>query len=723
MPAMWDRLRSTTPDLLPHKHRHLPARHHLAADRDKSYWQADFDNRLHSLNVAGGPYRYEIRKGKTVPQPPPSHQVSPSVEDPLDSSDPSFQHHRQQKSTSHHDAAEPELDLPSNSLGSPIAPDSDPATPNSLHSETETNMFGRPVLDQISPPSSPDLNARDGFTHDDVSPIGDEDDLDWFPQQAHRHAQHVPISPASPQTASSPPSASKTSIPTMRRDRRKIQEAAAAAMREAKSKAKDRQKQGSHAVGSRNGGVKLDPPAAPDVHEHEPEFGVKTTITSGAGPPPTFGQRMRQQLARSKPEPLETRPAWQGASGRSTLLHPLRDNLHVAPLNISPRFNKLTGRQGDPPYSASAASASPVSPFDAETAGGPVAALRRFLPSGSNSRIHHTGNEPAPLMRGGAQSYPSPPYAESPPVALPSPTSTSAQSSSHLAASSSTSTSPLAASNAASEAGKAIKRKPPPAAPLQVPKHATHQSVSSSVYSTHEDPSDAILPNQEATAPPEPWLQPPSRFSVTTYATSSVDSARLSGEEERPPLPLPPAFSSVMDRTRPIATDAQQAATSDPIVISMQSPYTASPLGMSDEDKAATFGLYRRSPLAGDDDREPSIMSTSKALPPAPPELSAADRVGQLNARLESLAYRRVNITRSIKQMTELMPTDHVLASADVVRRRELEKQKVEALKGELAEVQREEYDLGLKLHLAYKRLDRDSEYESSSLWVRRVTG
>lgn len=72
--------------------------------------------------------------------------------------------------------------------------------------------------------------------------------------------------------------------------------------------------------------------------------------------------------------------------------------------------------------------------------------------------------------------------------------------------------------------------------------------------------------------------------------------------------------------------------------------------------------------------------------------------------------------------MTELMPTDNLMASSQVLRKREAEKQKVEALKEELAEVQREEYDLGLKLHRAYKRLDKDAEFEPTTLWVRRVT-
>ena len=94
-----------------------------------------------------------------------------------------------------------------------------------------------------------------------------------------------------------------------------------------------------------------------------------------------------------------------------------------------------------------------------------------------------------------------------------------------------------------------------------------------------------------------------------------------------------------------------------------------------------------------------------------------------LNAQLRALANRRININRSIAQMTELMPTDKLMNTPEVVRKRESEKKKVEALRQELADVQREEYELGLKLHRAYKRLDREGEWEVTGLWVRRVTG
>lgn len=73
--------------------------------------------------------------------------------------------------------------------------------------------------------------------------------------------------------------------------------------------------------------------------------------------------------------------------------------------------------------------------------------------------------------------------------------------------------------------------------------------------------------------------------------------------------------------------------------------------------------------------------------------------------------------------MTELMPTDHIVVNTDVRRKRDEEKRKVEGLREEEADIRREEHEIGLRLHRAYKRKDKDAVYEPTGLWVRRVTG
>jgi len=73
--------------------------------------------------------------------------------------------------------------------------------------------------------------------------------------------------------------------------------------------------------------------------------------------------------------------------------------------------------------------------------------------------------------------------------------------------------------------------------------------------------------------------------------------------------------------------------------------------------------------------------------------------------------------------MTELMPTDSLVVTDEVRRKRELEKMKIERLRTEEADVRREEHDIGLRLHRAWKRRDKDAVYEPTGLWVRRITG
>lgn len=73
--------------------------------------------------------------------------------------------------------------------------------------------------------------------------------------------------------------------------------------------------------------------------------------------------------------------------------------------------------------------------------------------------------------------------------------------------------------------------------------------------------------------------------------------------------------------------------------------------------------------------------------------------------------------------MTELMPKDRIVETTEVRRKRDEEKRKVEHLREEEADIRQQEHELGLKLHRAWKRQDKDAVYEPTGLWVRRVTG
>ena len=118
-----------------------------------------------------------------------------------------------------------------------------------------------------------------------------------------------------------------------------------------------------------------------------------------------------------------------------------------------------------------------------------------------------------------------------------------------------------------------------------------------------------------------------------------------------------------------------------------------------------------------------AAANNAKMLPKSPPEVGSQDLISSLQAQLDDLANRRNNIMKSIRQMTELMPTDRVVETAEVRRKREDEKRKVDFLREEEADIRRQEHDIGLKLHRAWKRKDNDAAYEPTGLWVKRVTG
>lgn len=362
--------------------------------------------------------------------------------------------------------------------------------------------------------------------------------------------------------------------------------------------------------------------------------------------------------------------------------------------------------------------------------------------------------------------------------------------------------------------------------------HKPHESFSSSVYSRPDDDGDhdnahlasypasseLQLPRQPSNAirlstknlpslpganndPNSLFADPPSRFSITTYATSAnTSSPRASTDADAPPLPTPPkditlnhsyntadhnqsahgetmsaTNGSVLERRRPEMRGGfnkwdEPEGQEEPVKISLSKAWMTTagansaginaqnspprsrkepPRGPRDphkkpdskeKDKGAAgrgFGfsfLGPRSPPATSDSnsnssRPASILSNvDKDLPPAPSQAPASatstgDRINQLNSLLQDLANRRLNINRAIRQMTELMPQDNLMLPDEVRRKRELEKRKIEELNLKLADIGREEYDLGMKLHRAYKKLDQQTEYEPTTLWVRRATG
>ncbi|KAF6239134.1 hypothetical protein HO173_003007 [Letharia columbiana] len=188
--------------------------------------------------------------------------------------------------------------------------------------------------------------------------------------------------------------------------------------------------------------------------------------------------------------------------------------------------------------------------------------------------------------------------------------------------------------------------------------------------------------------------QPPSRFSSTTYATTTYDSP-----------PTTPELSSNSPSMSAISTTPNS-------ILNRKRPVP--PAGISNSKVTA------RKPT-------PSELGTPKqvpegkrkSLPKSPPEVEATSRIASLQAKLDNLHQRRKNLQTVIHELTNVVQPSSI--AYDMASRQEI-KRTVDALGKELAEVGKDEHETGLMLHRALKRDDEFAAYEPTSIWVRRVT-
>ncbi|KAI1143536.1 hypothetical protein F5Y05DRAFT_156869 [Hypoxylon sp. FL0543] len=710
---MFDRLRNTPKDRGPQLNR-----------KKLEAWQNSRDSSSTGRGVKGGDsqYQYSIRAGGP-PQRPPR--------------DPNYAPERHQNRQSLQPA--PPVQAPSqyrpSGYGRPVSSVYSQPSPEAATFAAQQLRLEVPRSDpnEISPPSSPDaLSPRDEPNPGDVSPIEEIPDM-----------SQLAVGPEGPRTES------RSNIPMIRRERRKNSDAAMNALRETKSRERLRQTRpyGHDVRWDPNTGEPTTDSKGRPSQVNPQEFVQGLGTRAGSVSPPqikqtqqgqiSFGDRLRrirQPSGSAQPEPAPApRPEWRGASGRTTLVAPVNDKKDVAPLKLPRKSSKRAPRD--------TSVLSPVSSAESESATSPPAQGLGIHNGGFNRR---TSTQLSPQPRSPAspsiavtnpsansQTYPSPPLSDdnmAPVRNSPAPRGQE----NHP---------PQQQSLQVPSNDKAIRRKP-----AGVPGHYPQQSTSSSIYSQpepHAHPALASAPPLDTSA--DGWTQPPSRFSVTTYATSQQSSTpreSIDIDQNAPPVPTPPQQftqqqqqqrepspapgSSILDRKRPVVSGYDGARSRgsspiEPVKISLDSYYMTSAVSRPRQISQGGVGQDRNASRLS----IASLPDKDKSLPPAPPETQSQtqDRVAQLNAKLQALGNRRINLNTAIKQMTELMPTDNLLASSAVIQKREEEKRKVEALRLELAEVERESYELGLKLHRAYKRMDRDAEYEPTTLWVRRVTG
>ena len=398
------------------------------------------------------------------------------------------------------------------------------------------------------------------------------------------------------------------------------------------------------------------PPGLRQIHQPTGlMLGYEASVSAQPKAQASFGERVRKLKAQTAPA---DKPEWKGVTGRVTLVSPVVDQPQIPPLNIPRKSSK---RVASPPVSGSSTLVSDIRSGVGETGTASMQQSERVDPT-IRSVLSNSG-------RNSPRVFTPPTSITPPPIASP-PTQ-----------------------NNNSQIRKDL--------PVEVQAHNKSDSEGTIERNFREALKNSFPSNSES------YEQPPSRFSVTTYAPSEAGKTpRASIDTDWPPMPTPPQQyttsqqpSPILNRKRPKVSEDKKATTRkavsiEPVLISM----------------ASSIASERASNIA-------------KTLPQTPAEAESHDPITSFQSQLDNLAHRRINITRSIRQMTELMPTDHIVVNADVRRKRDEEKRKVEGLREEEADIRREEHEIGLRLHRAYKRKDKDAIYENTGLWVRRVTG
>ncbi|KAL5338714.1 hypothetical protein BJX70DRAFT_388436 [Aspergillus crustosus] len=188
--------------------------------------------------------------------------------------------------------------------------------------------------------------------------------------------------------------------------------------------------------------------------------------------------------------------------------------------------------------------------------------------------------------------------------------------------------------------------------------------------------------------------EPRSRFSVTTYDPTEIGSAAPSPRSSI--TPSPPAS---------ILETASQSSDTARSIMSRARPVPSANIAINKRPV--------RKPT-------PSEIPSNKALPPNPAEMTAQGRIEMLEAKRNDLGRRKININTIINELTQVIQPSSI--AYDMAAREEVKKT-VASLNNELAEIKKEEHDIGLKLVRAWKkREDEDFYGQGGSLWVQRVT-
>lgn len=248
----------------------------------------------------------------------------------------------------------------------------------------------------------------------------------------------------------------------------------------------------------------------------------------------------------------------------------------------------------------------------------------------------------------------------------------------------------------------------------QPPTEATNSEVQTNTDRTPPRPTTPTskVPRKSSEATPGSTGSkdnPASRFSWTTYNSNTTY------QHSPPPSPPPPlpvsrvptepvsAASAILNRKRPTQVPDRMPA--------------RKPIGSSPASTARNTMISSGPPSP----RPESTFSTStrKDLPRPPTELAAADHIEVLESQMEDLKVRRNNVYRLLNDLNNMAPPNPMITD---FKRMRLVEQRKKDFEEELAEIKREEHDVGLKLHRAWRKRESADPGSESALWIRRVT-
>ncbi|KAF2236825.1 hypothetical protein EV356DRAFT_497744 [Viridothelium virens] len=208
---------------------------------------------------------------------------------------------------------------------------------------------------------------------------------------------------------------------------------------------------------------------------------------------------------------------------------------------------------------------------------------------------------------------------------------------------------------------------------------------------------------------------PTSRFSWSTHATGTTYQQQ--SPPPSPPPPMPKLSNEIATPPSPPARTTPPIASAPGSVLSRSRPVPSSNSNSIGRKPVPSREVNLSTPtkISLNSDQDNSNVLNGKALPLSPPELQGKDLITTLQQQSDDLERRRFNVEKLVSDLES--PRHRNPLQYDLRAQREIER-RIKTLKTQAEELRREEHDVGLRLHRAWKKRD---DSEDATLWVRRI--